>query len=139
MKYLPWALAGLLAVALIWALMGGPQGETIGTVDLIRVVDESPRAQELNQMLADRYNELIAQFDLDSEPTEEDVDRANRERQAYAQYLAYRQELETQLQSDVDQVIKKVAERLQITVVVDSDIVRYGGRDISSEVIKELK
>lgn len=139
MKYLPWALAGLLTIALVWALTAGTGGETIGTVNLLRVVDESPRAQELNQMLADRYNELITQFNLEEEPTEEDVDRANRERQAYAQYLAYRQELETQLQTEVDSVIKKVAERLNISVVLDDDVVRFGGRDISAEVIRELQ
>ncbi|NMB01109.1 MAG: hypothetical protein GX971_06245 [Firmicutes bacterium] len=139
MKYLPWALAGLLTIALVWALTAGTGGETIGTVNLLKVVDESPRAQELNQMLADRYNELITQFNLEEEPTEEDVDRANRERQAYAQYLAYRQELETQLQTEVDSVIKKVAERLNISVVLDDDVVRFGGRDISAEVIRELQ
>ena len=138
MKYLPWALVGLLAIALFWTLMATPDGEMIGKVNLIRVVDESPRAQQLNQMLADRFEELIEQFNLEEEPTDEDVDRANRERQAYSEYLAYRQELEMQLQSEVDSVIRRVAERLNITVVVDDDMVRFGARDLSDEVIKEL-
>lgn len=140
MKYLPWVLAGLLAVALIWTLVIAPdEGEKIGVVNLLRVGNESPRAQQLNQMLADHFEELIAQFNLDEEPTEDDVDRANRERQAYAEHLAYRQELETQLQSEVDSVIKQVADRLNITVVVDYDVVRFGGIDISDDVIRELR
>ena len=96
MRYLPWGLAGLLAIALIWALMMPPEGETVGTVNLARIVDESARAQELNRMLSERFEELITRFDLDTEPEEEDVDRASRERQAYAEDLAYRTELETQ-------------------------------------------
>lgn len=138
MKYLPWALVGLLAIALVWGLMTRPEPERIGTVNLMRVVDESPRAQELNQMLSDRYQELLTRFDLESEPSEDDVDRATRERQAYAEYLAYRQELELQLQQEVDAVVKDVAQRQGVTVVLDSDVVRFGGRDLTDEVIRKL-
>lgn len=138
MKYLPWALVGLLALGLVWGLMTRPEPERIGTVNLMRVVDESPRAQELNQMLSDRYQELLTRFDLESEPSEDDVDRATRERQAYAEYLAYRQELELQLQQEVDAVVKDVAQRQGVTVVLDSDVVRFGGRDLTDEVIRKL-
>ncbi len=138
MKYLPWGLAALLAIALVWALMAGPTGETVGTVNLNRIVDESARAQSLNQMLSDRFDELINRFNLGSEPDEEDVDRANRERQAYAEYLAYRQELETQFQLEVDRVVQEVAKSEGVTVVFDEDVVRYGGRDLSDKVIRRL-
>ncbi|HBG09627.1 MAG: OmpH family outer membrane protein [Limnochordia bacterium] len=139
MKYLPWVLAGLLAVALAWVLMAGPGREAVGVVNLMRVVDESPRAQELNQMLADRYQELLTRFDLEDEPTEEDVDRSARERQAYAEYLAYRQELELQLEGEVNAAVKEVAESRGISVVLDSDVIRYGGTDLTDEVIRKLK
>ena len=138
MKYLPWGLVALLAIALLWAFMTGPTGETVGTVNLGRIVDESNRAQTLNQMLSDRYNELITRFNLEAEPTEDDVDRANRERQAYAEYLAYRQELEGQFQLEVDRVVQEVAQSESVTVVFDEDVVRYGGKDLSDEVIKRL-
>ena len=61
-------------------------------------------------MLSDRYNELISRS-ISTEPTEDDLDRANRERQAYAEYLAYRQELEAQFQVEVDRVVQEVAMR----------------------------
>ena len=138
MRYLPWGLAGLLAISLIWALMMPPEGETVGTVNLARIVDESARAQELNRMLSERFEELITRFDLDTEPEEEDVDRASRERQAYAEYLAYRTELETQFQTEVDGIIKEVAQEQKVTVVLDEDVVRFGGKDITDEVIKKL-
>src|SRR5690554_1327261 len=112
-----------------------PEGETVGTVNLARIVDESARAQELNRMLSERFEELITRFDLDTEPEEEDVDRASRERQAYAEYLAYRTELETQFQTEVDGIIKEVAQEQKVTVVLDEDVVRFGGKDITDEVI----
>ena len=108
---LPWGLVGLLALALVWALMVAPADEVVGTVNLGRIVDESARAQHLNQLLSERYNELITRFDLGSEPEEDDVDRANREREAYAEYLSYRLELETQFQSEVDAIVREVAKR----------------------------
>ena len=138
MKYLPWGLAGLLAVALIWALTMSPGGEEIGTVNLARIVEESARAQELNQMLSDRYNELITRFDLGSEPDEEDLDRSERERAAYAEYLSYRLELETQFQRVVDEVIAKVAKDKNVALVLDEDVVRFGGQDLTNDVIKGL-
>jgi len=138
MKYLPWGLAGLLAVALIWALTMSPGGEEIGTVNLARIVEESARAQELNQMLSDRHNELITRFDLGSEPDEEDLDRSERERAAYAEYLSYRLELETQFQREVDEVIAKVAKDKNVALVLDEDVVRFGGQDLTNDVIKGL-
>ena len=138
MKYLPWGLAGLLAVALIWALTMSPGGEEIGTVNLARIVEESARAQELNQMLSDRHNELITRFDLGAEPDEEDLDRSERERAAYAEYLSYRLELETQFQREVDEVIAKVAKDKNVALVLDEDVVRFGGQDLTNDVIKGL-
>jgi outer membrane protein len=138
-KYLPWALAGLLAAALIWALLAGSGGGSVGVVNLVRVVDESPRAQELNELLAQRYQELLTRFDLEEAPSEEDVDRAARERQAYGEYLAYRQELELQLEKEVNAAVREVAEDKGISVVLDSDVIRYGGIDLTDEVIRKLK
>jgi len=138
-KYLPWGLVALLALALIWSFWAGAPAETIGTVNLTRIVDESARAQNLNQKLNDRYNELITQFNLEEEPDEDDPGRADRERQAYAEYLAYRQDLEVQFQQETDRVIREVAENSRVSVVVDEDVIRFGGHDLSDEVIKRLK
>lgn len=139
MKYLPWGLVALLALALIWSFWAGAPAESIGTVNLTRIVDESARAQELNQKLNDRYNELITQFNLEEEPEEDDLGRADRERQAYAEYLAYRQELEVKFQEEVDRIISEVAKNSKVAVVVDEDVVRFGGEDITDEVIRKLK
>ncbi|NLM39333.1 MAG: OmpH family outer membrane protein [Firmicutes bacterium] len=138
-KYLPWVAVILLGAALAWLLWGPASEPQIGVIDLVRIVDESPRAQELNKMLMDRYNELVEQLTaaVDEEATEEEL--ASQERQAYAEYLAYRQELEAQLQAEVDKAVRQVAQDKGISLVIDSDVVRYGGVDISSEVIGRLK
>lgn len=139
MKYLPWGLVGLLAVVLVWSLLANPMGQTIGTVNMLRVVDESPRAQALNVMLSERYNELIAEFNLGPEGDTEDPTRPEREREAYASYLAYRQELEDVFQAEVNKAVAEVAKGKKVSVVVDEDIVRFGGQDLSDDVIRKLK
>lgn len=139
MKYLPWGLVVLLVLGLAWTLWAQPMGATVGKVNMTQVVDESPRAQELNQRLSDRYNELITQFNLETEPDEEDIGRAERERQAYAEYLAYRQELELEFQDEVNRAVQEVAKNRKVAVVFDEDVIRYGATDLSDEVIKRLK
>lgn len=139
MKYLPWGLVIVLAGALAWSFMAQPMSGAIGTVDMGRVVDESARAQELNDMLSERYDELIAEFNLEGEPEEEAPDRVERERQAYARYLAFRQELEVKFQEEVDRSVQKVAQNKKLKVVIDDDVLRYGGEDLTDEVIKQLK
>lgn len=140
MKYLPWILVVILGALAVWGFMAQPMGgSVVGTVNLNRVVDESPRANDLNQLLSTRYNELIAEFNLSEEPTEEDQGRADRERLAYSKYLAYRQELEQKFQVEVDEAVQEVAKSEKVSVVVDFDVVRYGGKDLTDEVIKRLK
>ena len=61
-KYLPWIGMVLLAAALAWVLVETPREAQIGVIDLVKIIDESPRAQELNRMLMERYNELVAEL-----------------------------------------------------------------------------
>jgi len=129
----------LLAAALAWVVWGAPSASKIGVIDLVRIVDESPRAQELNRMLTEKYNELVARLNETVGEETTDQERADRERQAYSEYLAYRQELEAQLQAEVDQAVRAAAHEKGIVLVIDSDVVRFGGEDISADVIGRLK
>lgn len=138
-KYLPWTGMVLLGAALAWIVWSMPSAQQVGVIDLVKIVDESPRAQELNRMLMEKYNELVAQLNEAVDDETPDEERANRERQAYSEYLAYRQELEAQLQVEVDEAVRAVAKDKGMILVVDRDVVRYGGEDISDEVISRLK
>ena len=139
LKYLPWILVVLVGAALAWVLFAQPMGPNMGTISLGRIIDESPRAQELNQMLSDRYKELIAEFSTEQDQEVTSEERAAKEREAYSQYLAYRQELEVKFQKEVDEAVRKVAKDKGLSIVVDSDVVRYGGTDLSDEVIARLR
>ena len=139
LKYLPWILVVLVGAALAWVLFAQPMGPNIGTISLGRIIDESPRAQELNQMLSDRYMELVAEFSTEEDEEVTAEERAAKEREAYSQYLAFRQELEVKFQKEVDEAVRGVAKDKSLSIVVDSDVVRYGGTDLSDEVIARLR
>lgn len=141
MKYLPWILGALLIMGLAAVLLTNPLQPRVGTIDIGRVIDESPRARELNQQLTDRYNELIDDIQADEEHSEglAEEEQAEREREAYSEYLRFRQELEEQFEREVQNAVRDVAQAKRLTVVIDEDVVRFGGVDISDEIIQRLR
>lgn len=69
MKIYSWLLAALCALALIWVLYGqNAPLEQIGLIDMGKILSESEYAQRLNEQLAEKYDQLIAQ--LQSSDTE---------------------------------------------------------------------
>jgi Skp family chaperone for outer membrane proteins len=104
-----------------------------------KILSESEYAQRLNEQLAEKYDQLITQLQSsDTEGIDEET-RADQERAVYAEYLRFRQELETEFQAALAKAISEAAEEADLQLVLDVDLVRYGGKDISSEVIKRLR
>lgn len=140
MKYLPWLLTALLAGALIWVL--STQAvivNNVGLIDMGKILSESQYAQRLNDQLSEKYDQLVAQLQASAES--EDIDeekKAEQDRALYAEYLRFRQELETQFQAALDRAIAEAAGDANLQLVLDVDLVRFGGRDISDQIIKRL-
>ncbi|MFY9435890.1 MAG: hypothetical protein WAQ42_03190 [Limnochordia bacterium] len=140
MKYLPWLLTALLAGAFIWVL--STQAVTVnnvGLIDMGKILSESQYAQRLNDQLSEKYDQLVAQLQASAES--EDIDeekKAEQDRALYAEYLRFRQELETQFQAALDRAIAEAAGDANLQLVLDVDLVRFGGRDISDQIIKRL-
>jgi outer membrane protein len=139
-KYFPWLLAALLALALIWALSTQAVSlSDVGLIDMGRVLSESDYAQRLNSQLTAKYDQLVAQLQAAAESEEIDEnEKAEQDRAIYAEYLRFRQELETQFQQALDRAIAEAADEANLQLVLDVDLVRYGGKDISDDIIKRL-
>jgi Skp family chaperone for outer membrane proteins len=138
MKYVPWLLTALciLLVVGFWTdAVKTPQ--RIGLIDMARILNESSHAIRLSEQLREKYEQLVAQLQNESDVDEET--QAEYERAIYAEYLRYRQELENQFQAALDQAISEIASARDFQLVLDVDLVRYGGKDVSSEVIERLK
>ncbi|HHX01563.1 MAG TPA: hypothetical protein GX739_02705 [Firmicutes bacterium] len=140
MKYIPWLLAACLVLALIWVLSS--QAVTlsnVGLIDMGKILSESQYAQRLNDQLSEKYDQLVSQLQATAESAEIDEnEKAEQDRAIYAEYLRFRQELETQFQAALDRAIAEVADEANLQLVLDFDLVRYGGKDISDAIIKRL-
>ncbi|MFP4661359.1 MAG: OmpH family outer membrane protein [Halanaerobiales bacterium] len=135
----------LLIIATITLLLlagcSTPQPDQVAYLNMEEVVDDSQRAQEITKELADigdeleiRYQETreeIAEGEEDEE-TEEQLDSLSRE------YLDHKRRLEGVLNQEINEIIAEIAERDNISTVLYSESVYFGGVDISQEVIERL-
>ncbi|NMB39237.1 MAG: OmpH family outer membrane protein [Firmicutes bacterium] len=138
MKYVPWVLAALCILLVVGFWTDSLKTPSrIGLIDMGRILNESSHAIRLNEQLREKYEQLVAQLQNESDMDEEN--RAEYERAIYAEYLRFRQELEDQFQAALDQAISEIASAKNLQLVLDVDLVRYGGKDVSSEVIEQLK
>lgn len=141
LKYAPWVLTGLVLISVVWLAVTGTLGagsqQGIGVIDMGRVVEQSRRAQDLNQQLNDYFEQMLADFE--AERYLEEDERSAREKELYSDYLRLRQELEDQFQHEVDQIVVRIVNEKGLAVVVDQDVVRHGGFDISNQVIRALQ
>ena len=141
MSKVPWSV--IAGIAIIAALAAGTMwlrspGGNVGVVDLARIVAESPLAQRYEKQLADKYKELQTQ--LEEEKTNlDEKGREAREKELMAEYLQLKQELEGKLEKEIDEALANIARQKNLGVVVYREAVRYGGQDVTGDVVKALK
>ncbi len=140
-RYIPWLLTALLAIGLIWVLAQEALPiNQVGIIDMGRILSDSQYAQRLNDQMLEKYEQLIANLNVEVDRAElNETDSVEQERMIYAEYLRFRQELESDFQAALNKAIEEIAVAEKLQLVLDEDLVRYGGKDISSEVIKKLR
>ena len=110
----------------------------IGVVDFQVLVSRYPKLEQLNTELEKAKKDARTEFDEKSKNMNED------EKERYYRQLQERlqvkiQELDAMLKKDMEEAIKKVADKKGLKVVVDKATVIYGGTDITDEVAKSLQ
>ena len=110
----------------------------IGVVDYQVLVSQYPKLEQLNTELEKAKKDARTEFDEKSKNMNED------EKERYYRQLQERlqvkiQELDAMLKKDMEEAIKKVADKKGLKVVVDKATVIYGGTDITDEVAKSLQ
>ncbi|NMB47007.1 MAG: OmpH family outer membrane protein [Firmicutes bacterium] len=136
-----WVVAGaIILVALIagtaWSLRA-PRGN-VGVIDLSRVVAQSPLAQRYEKQLADKYSQLQTQLEKEKTNLDEESRQA-REKELMAEYLKLKQELEGKLEKQIDEALATIVKQKDLAIVVYRESVRFGGDDVTAEVVKALK
>ena len=128
---------GIVGIALTQSQIGhaAPQASGIGYVDVGRAIQSHPNT-------ANAQSELQREFETLQREFEERARNMNdRERHQYSMQLQQRlQQKEATLfgaiQTNIEEVVRRVATARGLTIVVTSDIVIFGGTDITDDVIR---
>lgn len=131
------AATAVLAVLLLAGFLGYLpfQRVRLGVIDISRIVNESALAKRYQEQLNRRYEELVSALKQEKDPQELQKKREA----AYAEYQRFKEQLEQKLNREVDAAVKQVAERRRLAAVLFKESVRYGGEEITDEVISLLK
>ena len=110
----------------------------IGVVNYQVLVSQSPRLNDVRSAMQSEIQKTRTEFDEKSKSMNET------EKERYYKQLQERlgnkeKELMDPLLNEINDTIKKIAEKKGLKVVVDKSTVVYGGTDITDEVAKALQ
>lgn len=155
------ALVAVLLAAMggvVWGATSAKPASTIGYVDVNRVAREyleptlsEPLRQETERLQAELDKEL-AKLDAELESRSKGLNDQDKEKlrnqvqqQKQQLFMQYQQQLDQRKQEMLDarlpkvrEAIGKVAQRLGLEVVLDKNLVIWGGHDATDEVLREL-
>ncbi len=138
-----WLLGGaaillVLIGAAVW--QSGPalgQSFSIGFVDMRRAFDSHPRKVSSERALAEFYQAKQKEFQQrakDLSPTQ----RQDLDRQLQQQFVQKEDELQRGLTQDIRAAVEKVGHDRGISIIMDRQVVLYGGVDVTDAVIAQL-
>jgi outer membrane protein len=141
-KIIGMVAAGIIIVAALVVVVArsGPalgQSLTIGYVDMVRAVDAHPRKAAAESALKDYAQSQIADVQQRAKgatPAQQEDMR----RQLNQQLLKKRQELIGGLEKDIRAAVEKVAKAQGVSIVLNREVVLYGGVDLTDQVIKAI-
>lgn len=125
----------LVLAALVVSACGGSR---VGVVDSRRVLNESVVALSLQRQLDEQEKAMAADLQLlASQLSPQDLEAR---RQLHLRDLQrLRVELEAQLNLRIRQAVAEVAKKRRLRVVLVKDVTRFGGFDVTEDVIGRLK
>lgn len=141
-----WLAGGLIVVVvlgLIAALALSPgapvlgQSFTIGYVDMARAVNAHPRRQASERALQEFFQAKQREFQQRTRGMNA-VQRQELDRQLQQQFISKREELIGGLDKDIRSSVENVAQERGVSIVLDRNVVLYGGTDLTDAVIAKL-
>jgi len=110
----------------------------IGVVNYSVLISQSPKLEEVQRDFEKVVADTRAEFDSKSKNMN-DEEKERYYKQLQERLGVKRKEMMELVTADINAVIKKVADKKGLKVVVDKDAVMYGGTDITDEVAKALQ
>ncbi len=112
--------------------------ERIGVLNIQKIIEESPVARVYQAQLDEIGEEIERQFQERIEGLG-DAERQALQQEAYEQYMQAKTLLEGELDEKIKDVVREVKEDKNLDLVIYSQGVRFGGEDITPEVIERLE
>lgn len=145
-KHIPpaWLAIGMVVVLvattvlLVW--QGGPalgQSFSIGYVDMQKALDSHPRKAGSERALQEFFQAKTREFQQRSRALNA-AQRQELDRQFQQEFIAKREELLRGLDKEIRTNVEKVAKDRGISIVLDRNVVLFGGTDLTDAVIAQL-
>lgn len=135
-------LAALTVMALAVMIFAGctPKAPRLGTIDMYRIIQESPKAQEYQKQLDARGTEIQEKYKKISDDSRLSAEERQKQQDAAREeFVAAKAELEDQLNAEIEEAVKAIAKEKKMDLVFFKQSVSYGGEEITQEVIDRLK
>jgi len=130
-------LRGAILVAAAVVLTNGC-GTAIGIVDSQRVLNESVKALQYQQQLDDREKQMAAELQALA-PQVSAAELSARRARLMTELGQMRRDLEIQLNQQIYTVAGRIARQDGLRLVIVKGATLQGGRDITQQVIDQLK
>jgi Skp family chaperone for outer membrane proteins len=113
-------------------------GTAIGVVDSQRVLNESVKALQYQRQLDDREKQMAAELSALA-PQVSQAELSARRARLLTELAQMRRDLEAQLNQEIYQVAGRVARQDGLRIVIVKGASLRGGRDVTQQVIDQLK
>lgn len=131
------ALTVLVGAMLIFT--GCTAQQKMGVIDMNEVIKQSPKAQEYQNQLDKKGAEIQEKYKAIADENVSADEKQKRQEEALQEFVAAKQDLEEKLNNEIEAAVKEVAEGKKIDIVFYKQSVRFGGDDITQDVINKLK
>lgn len=112
--------------------------QTVGVLDVNKVMTESPKVKQFQDQLNARGKELSDQLEKDKAGLSAE-EFQKRQEAAYGEFLKTKQDLEGQIDTTIKQALDQIAQEKKLGVILYKNGVAQGGTDITEDVIKKLQ
>lgn len=126
----------VLVAGAVWLASGC--GTAIGVVDSQRVLNESVKALQYQRQLDDREKQMAAELQALA-PQVSQAELTARRARLFTELAQMRRDLEAQLNQEIYQVAGRVARQDGLRIVIIKGAALHGGRDVTQQVIDQLK
>lgn len=129
----------LLMVVMMSVMVSGClNAQKTGVVDVQKVMKDSGKVQQFQEQLNNSGKELTEKLEQEKGTLSADQFQ-KRQQEVYADFVKQKQDLESQMDTLINQALADIAKEKDLSVVLYKNNVAQGGIDVTDDVIKKLQ